>query len=416
MGYRGIVFVVAGVLGCASAPVAPPPAQTAPEAAPTTTIGVAEVDRECGGAQSDAERCFLLGVKHEIANRIANNDPVARRYFALACDHGSARGCLYFAQELLLATDDVTNAINMAQRGCELGNREACAFIGNIAHRAYLASKDPTWRTTACGYGAAGDCEEMLRQGLALPEARLNLVALYRQACKDAIPAACTALPALIQAEQDVLLRFVAAINQQDDPAFGRLVDDRLEVGPVTDDGSCASGSGQPAAARRTALLACFAPLGLHVEPASDPLAAPVVLDRQRDEVIVEVEHNAVVAIARKRPPWPIVPRDGGPREVAPQALEVNRIAGDKNIVPSDSDKTMIARSSNHRLIGSFKVCIDTRGEIANVTMLKTTGVFGYDRRIERTIYSWRYRPFQIDGQAAPVCTAVTFIYSQVSF
>jgi len=28
-------------------------------------------------------------------------------------------------------------------------------------------------------------------------------------------------------------------------------------------------------------------------------------------------------------------------------------------------------------------------------------------------IYAWRYRPFLIDGEPAPACTAVTFIYAQ---
>jgi len=45
--------------------------------------------------------------------------------------------------------------------------------------------------------------------------------------------------------------------------------------------------------------------------------------------------------------------------------------------------------------------------------MMKSTGSIHYDRRIERMIYAWRYRPFLIDGEPAPACTAVTFIYAQ---
>ena len=45
--------------------------------------------------------------------------------------------------------------------------------------------------------------------------------------------------------------------------------------------------------------------------------------------------------------------------------------------------------------------------------MLRSTGVIPYDRRIEREIYAWRYRPFLVNGEATPVCTAVTFVYSQ---
>ena len=46
--------------------------------------------------------------------------------------------------------------------------------------------------------------------------------------------------------------------------------------------------------------------------------------------------------------------------------------------------------------------------------MLKSTGFPGYDQTITSTIKgTWRYRPFMVNGRAAAVCTAVTFIYSQ---
>ena len=46
--------------------------------------------------------------------------------------------------------------------------------------------------------------------------------------------------------------------------------------------------------------------------------------------------------------------------------------------------------------------------------MLKSTGFSAYDQTIQSTIRgTWRYRPFLVNGKAAPVCTAVTFIYSQ---
>lgn len=404
MGIRGLI-VLGVIAGCAHAP-APPPAPAA--AAPPV-----EADAECD-AQSDADRCFQLGVQHQLANRLATDDPVARRSFALACDRGAGRGCLYLAQELLI-TNDLTNAIQRATRGCELANREACGFAGEIAHRAFLVTKDASWRTTACGFGSVEACVGMLRAGEALPATKTNLVALYTIACKNHVAAACTALPGLIEAERDLLLRLVAAIGKQDAAVFGELAAEPLDVGPVGDDNACTAVGRQPAVDVHAAQLACLAPLGLHVEAASEPRAAPVVLDRRGEEWAVDVVDHRVASITRKHPfgPRPVAAPGGGPGSVPPQALEVYRIAGDKLIVPTDADKTMIHNSGQSRFLGSFKLCLDTRGEVANVAMLKSTGIFGYDRRIERTLYSWRYRPFLVDGQPTAVCTAVTFIYSQ---
>jgi hypothetical protein len=52
-------------------------------------------------------------------------------------------------------------------------------------------------------------------------------------------------------------------------------------------------------------------------------------------------------------------------------------------------------------------------GEVEHVSVLKSTLLDAYDRKVIDEIYGWRYRPFRIDGAPAHVCTAVTFIYSQ---
>ena len=107
----------------------------------------------------------------------------------------------------------------------------------------------------------------------------------------------------------------------------------------------------------------------------------------------------------------------GPPLNVPPTSLDALRIAGDKAIVPDDPTKTAISVKAGPqvvRLIGSFKLCVSSSGRIQSVTRLKTTGVPAYDQKLMRTMRSsWRYRPFMVDGVAAPVCTAVTFIYSQ---
>ena len=109
-------------------------------------------------------------------------------------------------------------------------------------------------------------------------------------------------------------------------------------------------------------------------------------------------------------PPPPPPP----PQNVPPTLLEVNRIAGDKYIQPDDKTKVAIMQSGKDKIIGSFKLCVSELGDIKSVTTLKSTYFADYDQKIVTEMRAnWRYRPYQVNGNAVPVCTAVTFIYSQ---
>lgn len=112
-------------------------------------------------------------------------------------------------------------------------------------------------------------------------------------------------------------------------------------------------------------------------------------------------------------PPPPPPPPPTMPQTVPPTMLESYRIAGNKLILPDDKTKLAITRAGMDRVIASLKVCLDVAGAVSAVKLLKSSGFPAYDRKLEAEINLWRYRPFQINGQAAPVCTAVTFIYKQ---
>ena len=46
--------------------------------------------------------------------------------------------------------------------------------------------------------------------------------------------------------------------------------------------------------------------------------------------------------------------------------------------------------------------------------MLKSSGFPSYDAKIKNKMQNeWKYKPYAVNGRAVPVCTAVTFIYSQ---
>jgi eukaryotic-like serine/threonine-protein kinase len=110
----------------------------------------------------------------------------------------------------------------------------------------------------------------------------------------------------------------------------------------------------------------------------------------------------------------PPAPAPTPPQVVAPTALDANRIAGDKSIIPDPTTMAAIGRSGQTTLISSYKVCVTAEGNVNAVTLLRSTGFPAYDTKIQNTIRKdWRYKPFLVSGKATPVCTALRFIYSQ---
>ena len=62
----------------------------------------------------------------------------------------------------------------------------------------------------------------------------------------------------------------------------------------------------------------------------------------------------------------------------------------------------------------TWKLCIDESGAVKETKVLKASGFAAYDAKIERELKTWAYKPYLTPvGRAVPVCTAVTFIYSQ---
>ncbi|HVK76075.1 MAG TPA: TonB family protein, partial [Kofleriaceae bacterium] len=97
----------------------------------------------------------------------------------------------------------------------------------------------------------------------------------------------------------------------------------------------------------------------------------------------------------------------------APTALEALRISGEKNILPDDVTKTEIQRSGKNQFMVPVKVCMSRTGAVESVRIMKSSGFPAYDQKLEREIKKWRYRPFTVNGQAAPVCSVVSFAYRQ---
>lgn len=93
--------------------------------------------------------------------------------------------------------------------------------------------------------------------------------------------------------------------------------------------------------------------------------------------------------------------------------VEGRRIAGNKAIAPDDRTKTEIGKSRVEKIVGSFRLCLDESGSVESILPMRSTGYASYDRKIIAGIQTWKYSPYVVDDKPVPVCTAVTFIYSQ---
>ncbi len=116
--------------------------------------------------------------------------------------------------------------------------------------------------------------------------------------------------------------------------------------------------------------------------------------------------------------PLPAPPSKGMPPIVFAQGsiakfLKGKRIRGTATIVPNDMTKLAIREAGAFRIIGTFRLCVDSSGRVESVLPTRSTGFADYDRKIIAGMMQWAYSPYTVNGVGVAVCTAVTFIYSQ---
>ncbi|HUH04383.1 MAG TPA: energy transducer TonB [Kofleriaceae bacterium] len=99
---------------------------------------------------------------------------------------------------------------------------------------------------------------------------------------------------------------------------------------------------------------------------------------------------------------------------IVPQvAIEERRTHGDPKIYPPDPTLIAIKRDGVSRVVTTVKMCLSAQGTVQQLEVLKSSGYPAYDALIRSTMRTWRYEPFQVNGEPVPVCTSITFIYNQ---
>lgn len=122
--------------------------------------------------------------------------------------------------------------------------------------------------------------------------------------------------------------------------------------------------------------------------------------------VLGGVEGGVLGGIGDAPPP----PKPQEPTVVPQVALEQQRLSGEPQIQPPNDVATQVSRSGKNA-VGTVKMCLSAGGTVKTLRVLKSTGYPSYDNKIKSQMRQWRYRPFQVNGKAVPVCTSVTFIY-----
>jgi hypothetical protein len=354
----------------------------------------------------DRYGCVVAGQRYDLGRGVARDADAKRSYFGRACDRGAGLGCRYLAQDAVLTPGRDDRVAGFAQRACELGDAEGCAMLvrSQVAQRADAAAD--RWAIEGCRLQSRYSCERLVERDLELPPVPAGWSRqLFQLACGRGQQPACRRLAKLEQAEEPVLRGVKEAVAKQDVAAFARLASSSVDLDQLGfGDPDCKKFSGQVrlTAGAHRAFLTCLSSHGLRLAPQASADRSPALVYDSGVVLTVDLVDGAIARIAGPQP-----------RTVTPMALEVHRIAGEKHIVPDDQTKNEIYRARKSRLVGTFKLCITTEGQVASVVMLKSTGVSSYDRKIKRELYTWWYSPFRIDGRPESVCTAVTFIYSQ---
>ena len=89
-------------------------------------------------------------------------------------------------------------------------------------------------------------------------------------------------------------------------------------------------------------------------------------------------------------------------------------ISGNTQIHPPESVRVKMIHVGERKLTATVKMCLGTTGRVNSLSVLDSTDYAEYDAKLLREMRAWRYKPYTVNGQAVPVCTAITFIYKMV--
>lgn len=96
-------------------------------------------------------------------------------------------------------------------------------------------------------------------------------------------------------------------------------------------------------------------------------------------------------------------------KENAPMVQPGRRISGATTfLIPSDLIQEM-ERASEGEIDYRGTVCVGADGVPRSIKAVERTGVRDADKKVEKTVMSWRYAPLRVAGRPVAFCAAVRY-------
>ncbi len=100
------------------------------------------------------------------------------------------------------------------------------------------------------------------------------------------------------------------------------------------------------------------------------------------------------------------------PETVRPDVAKGLRYAGNDQIHPPERVRVDMMHQGKQRLMPTVQICVDERGAVDKLRILKSSGFQAYDDKILGEMRNWKYRPYLVNGVPSPMCTVTVFQYS----
>src|SRR5262249_48082465 len=124
------------------------------------------------------------------------DDAARRRYLGMACDRGAAGACLSLAKGAVGTRSP--DAPGFAQRGCQMGNADACDLLAEMRFVLKEPAAGERWATGGCRMADVNSGKRLVLRDAELPAIPAPAKKeLYTNACRAGHQPACKRLEKL---------------------------------------------------------------------------------------------------------------------------------------------------------------------------------------------------------------------------
>lgn len=371
--------------GCGSQSAAPeqPGSPSGEGARPAALPSPAEEEiasSECDSIEACRPECEggAVNACTRLADRLYEEQPgLAEEEWQASCEKKDAEAC---ARLMQLKASEPALTERYGRRACGYGDVGACEYLGTI------------WFTRARSSAGDEDPEPLFRRALQS----------YRRACELTSWFGCARAAIAVQ-QLDAPQSEEARRESQRAIGMARASCDEGDASACRFIARHAENSGHQDLMKAAYSKGCGALL---------MTALPHHHEEIEDRRMCERAKELGVAPARPRGAETKAP---GTREPRPSTVPIStaeRISGETAITPPHRVQLAL-KEHDSRLMSVVRLCLSRHGMVSSLRFIRASRSPQWDGKILEAMRQWRYEPFAVDGEPQPVCTAITFIYTQ---